>query len=91
MIYPSFMKKGDVIGVVAPSNGIVKDDDVKKLILAKENFKSLGFGVLEAKSVRKSFLGRSASAEVRAKELEQCFSNKDIKSIICATGGRVFK
>jgi len=36
MIYPEFIKVGDIIGVTAPANGITKPEKVKRLDYAKK-------------------------------------------------------
>ena len=87
MIYPKFIKDNSMIGVVAPSDGIVKASDIEKLDKAIDSLSKLGFSVVEAPSVRKSVLGRSASPRVRAKELEDMFKNKEVSTVICGTGG----
>ena len=86
MIYPKFIKDNSTIGVVAPSDGIVKASDIEKLDKAIDSLSKLGFSVVEAPSVRKSVLGRSASPRVRAKELEDMFKNKEIDEISDALG-----
>ena len=87
MIYPKFIKEHDTIGVVTPSDGIIKVEDLKKLDKACSNLIELNFAILEAPSVRKSTLGRSNTPFKRAQELEDMFKNNDVKTIICGTGG----
>lgn len=87
MIYPNFIKEKDTIGVVAPSDGVIEEEDLKKLDKACSNLIDLNFSVLEAPSVRKSTVGRSNIPRKRAKELEEMFKNKDVKAIISVAGG----
>ncbi len=87
MNYPEFLKKGDYIGICAPSDGITKPFKIKKLEAAKEQLIEMGYHVIETESVRKSEKGKSASAEVRAKEFMQLLEDDRIKLIIFAAGG----
>lgn len=87
MNYPQFLKKGDVIGICAPSGGIVGEEKITKLELAEEQLEDMGYKILETESVRKEERGRSASGEQRAKEFMELLENQNVKSIIFATGG----
>lgn len=87
MIYPEFLKDGDYIGVTAPSDGVTDDLDLKRLDNAKSKLQKLGLNVIETNNVRKSVKGRSSTPKVQAKELEELFNDKKVKSIICAGGG----
>ncbi len=87
MIYPAFLKENDIIGVTAPSNGIVNPGKLKRLDFAIKNFEHNGFSIKETSNIRTSIKGRSSDASVRAKELESLYLNKDTKAIICAAGG----
>lgn len=87
MNYPENLKIGDTIGICAPSAGIVKPEKIEKLDLAIKALENMGYKVIETASVRKDENGRSASAEVRAKEFMELLENEDVKLIIFATGG----
>ena len=87
MNYPENLKVGDTIGICAPSAGIVKPEKIEKLDLAIKALKNMGFNVIETASVRKEENGRSASAEIRAKEFMELLENEEVKLIIFATGG----
>ncbi len=87
MNYPEKLKIGDTIGICAPSAGIVKPEKIEKLDLAKIALENMGFKVIETASVRKEENGRSASAEIRAKEFMELLENDEVKLIIFATGG----
>lgn len=87
MKYPENLKKGDIIGICAPSQGITKEKDIKRLEEAEKQLKELGYNIIETDSVRKSEKGRSASGEQRAREFMQLWENKDVKLIIFAAGG----
>lgn len=87
MIYPKFIKPGDLIGVPAPSDGITEAGKLKRLDYAIKNIESKGYKVIETASVRKSTKGRSTTSENQAQELESLYLNNDVKTIICAGGG----
>lgn len=87
MIYPEFLKVNDIIGVCAPSDGVIDEAKVKRLDFAYENMKKLGFDIKESASVRKSVKGKSTNSESQARELESLYLDDDVKMIMCAAGG----
>lgn len=87
MIYPAFIKKGDIIGITAPSDGITEKLDLARLDNAIYNIENKGFNILETTDVRKSLDGQSANEKIQAKELEDLFLNNDVKAIITPCGG----
>lgn len=87
MNYPEFLKKGDCIGICAPSDGITDEYKIRKLDAAIEQLIEMGYRIIETESVRKSEKGKSASAKVRAQEFMSLLENENIKLIIFATGG----
>lgn len=87
MNYPESLKKGDTIGICAPSDGITDIEKIKKLEKAENALKQLGFNILETESVRKSSRGRSTSGEIRAKEFMELLEKDEVKMILFATGG----
>ena len=87
MIYPKFLKKGDTIGITAPSDGTVEKVDVYRLNNAIENFEKLNYKIKETPDVRTSVKGKSAPSKIQAKELEELYKDTSIPGIICASGG----
>lgn len=87
MNYPENLKKGDTIGICAPSGGITKPEKIERLNQAIEQLKSIGYKVIETANVRNSYKGRSASAKIRAQEFMELYENPEVKLIIFATGG----
>lgn len=87
MNYPESLKKGDTIGICAPSAGIIDEYKVKRLDLAIQNLESLGYKVIETESVRKDNNGRSSSKEKRAKEFMELIENEKVKLVLFAAGG----
>lgn len=87
MIYPEFLKDDDVIGISAPSDGVVQELDIKRLDNAIKKFNDIGYRVVEAKSVRKSTNGKSNDDSTRAREVEDLFKNRMVKAIFSVGGG----
>lgn len=87
MIYPKFIKKGDVIGVPAPSDGAYCEADIKRYKNAQTKLENLGYKTDLSENLFKSERGRSASSEERANEINSMFENPNINMILCATGG----
>lgn len=87
MNYPEKLKKGDTIGICAPSGGIAEKEDILQLELAENQLRKMGYKIIETKSVRKENKGRSASGKERAKEFMDLLENKEVKLIIFAAGG----
>ena len=87
MIYPRFIRPGDIIGITSPSDGI-GDDPAKnaRMDSAERQFERRGYRTIETGSVRKSVLGRSADAETRAREFMSLVENPEC-SLIMASGG----
>lgn len=84
MKYPKFLKKGDTIGICAPSAGMGKklsqyDNSLKVL-------KKQGYKIKETNSVRVNNK-RSATAKNRAKEFYELTADNSVDMIMFATGG----
>ena len=86
MIIPEKLKKGDTIGVVAPSNPII-DDNVEEIYRAKEIIEKLGFKVKFSKNLFANTNGYSATAKEKAQDINDMFRDKEVKMIWCAKGG----
>ena len=84
MIYPKFLKENDVIGITAPSAGV--GGKIESFDKSLKSIHKAGFKNLETKHVRLNN-EVSSSASVRANELKELVTNKDISMIICASGG----
>lgn len=87
MIYPKFLKEGDIIGVPAPSSGAYDEPHVNKYKNAKRKLEQMGYGVEWSKNIFKSDMSRSSDAKYRAKELTDMFENNNIDFLMCAAGG----
>ena len=86
MIIPEKLKKGDTIGVVAPSNPITEEslEDINNSIMLME---SSGFKIEFGKYVFDNSLGYGTSAIKKAEDINNMFKNPEIKAIFCASGG----
>ncbi len=87
MRYPKKLEKGDFIATTAPSAGITKEVDFKRLDNAKKNIENLGFNFIETSNVRKDDKGRSSSKKERAKQFMDLWNDDKVKAIISAGGG----
>lgn len=86
MIISEKLKKGDKIGVIAPSSPITEEslETINNSILLME---SSGFQIEFGKYVFTNELGYSATAKQKAEDINNMFANKEIKAIFCASGG----
>ncbi len=79
------LKKGDVIGVIAPSRPLW---NIKKEVdLGLERLAQHGFVIKRGKHLDKHFYYSAGSKEERVDDLHAMFADKNVKAIICATGG----
>ncbi len=87
MRYPEKLETGDMIGVTAPSAGIVKEVKQKRLDNAKSNLEKLGYKYKETENVRTDFNGISSRGEERAEQFMRLWKDNNVKAIIAADGG----
>ena len=87
MNIPDFIKKGDIIGVTAPSAGFTEQVDLTKLESAKFNLSEKGYEVIETGNVRKCEKGRSSTGKKRAEEFLSLIENEKVKYILSTSGG----
>lgn len=80
------LKKGDIIGVIAPSSAVNKDDlePINNSVLLME---AAGFHVQFGKNVFKNTLGYGATPQEKAEDVNEMFANPNIKAIFCLSGG----
>lgn len=84
MILPKRLKKKDTIGVIAPSGHLreVNIEDVKKSLI------DMGYNVKmyeSCYSIDRGYL--SGKDELRAKDLQDAFENRNIDAVFCIRGG----
>lgn len=87
MIYPQFLKKGNTIGIAAPSDGNTKEKDFVRLDHGKQKLLEKGYSVIETAHVRTSDKGRSTDGRTRAAEVNELIDNSFVKWIVSAKGG----
>jgi len=87
MNIPDFIKKGDIIGVTAPSAGFTEQVDLTKLESAKFNLSEKDYEVIETENVRKCEKGRSSTGKKRAEEFLSLIRNEEVRYILSASGG----
>lgn len=86
--YPKFIQEGDTIGIVAPSDGVVAEEDIIRLDRAIQKFKQQHFSVIEAEHVRSTDgRGKSCASPIQAKEFLNMWENEKVKAIFCVSGG----
>lgn len=79
------LKKGDTIGVVAPSSRVEAGD--AKLVNGIQYLESLGFDVILGKHVFSNTLGYAASPFEKAEDINRMFGDPAVQGILCAQGG----
>jgi len=80
---PPALKKGDLIGVVAPA-GVVKTEDLGNGVRRLEE---LGFRVALGRSLYQSARYLAGRDEERAADLAEMFANPEVKAVVAARGG----
>lgn len=83
---PTKLKKGDTIGVIAPSNYIEKDD-LEYINASIALMEASGFKVKFGKYVFEDTLGYGTSPEKRAADINWAFKADEVKAIMCVKGG----
>ena len=83
---PTKLKKGDTIGVIAPSNYIEKDD-LEYINASIALMEASGFKVKFGKYVFENTLGYGTSPEKRATDINWAFKDDEVKAIMCVKGG----
>lgn len=83
---PTKLKKGDTIGVIAPSNYIEKDD-LEYINASIALMEASGFKVKFGKYVFEDTLGYGTSPEKRATDINWAFKDDEVKAMMCVKGG----
>ncbi len=79
----SLLKKGDKIGIIAPSVGL-KDKDLTSSL---NFFKKLGLTPVLARNIKSSYRYMAGTDEERAKAINELFEDNSIKALFCLRGG----
>lgn len=85
-LVPPILKKGDTIGVIAPSDPILKED-LEAINNSIALMEKSGFKIELGKNIFSNKLGYGATAQEKAEDINYMFSNKEIKAIFCTSGG----
>ena len=86
MIYPKFLREGDLIDVPAPSDGAYCEEYIARYKNAKVNLENKGYRINLSKNIFKSDKMRSADCIERANEINEMFEDNS-NAILCAAGG----
>ena len=86
MIKPERLKKGDTIGVIAPSSPI-SEKNKEELEQARKIVEKDGFNVKYSKNLFLNTNGYSSTAKEKAEDINEMFKDKEVKMIWCAKGG----
>ncbi len=87
---PEYIKKGDTIGITAPSFGPGIEPYSLLYPIAKENIAKRGYDVIDGETVfRTDGIGIATDPEFAAKELMDFYKRGDIDAIISAGGGEL--
>ena len=87
---PAFVKKGDTIGVTAPSFGCTIEPYITRFESAVKKFNSKGFNVKVGNCVHKSDgIGISSLPEACAEELVTFYNDDENAALISAGGGEL--
>ncbi len=86
LIIPDTLKRGDIIGLVSPSSG-PSSLALHRIDQAKAAIEKLGYNVKIASHALKSNGYVSSSIKDRVSDIHDLFLNKDVKAIMCTTGG----
>lgn len=84
LIKPKKLKKGAVIGFIALSGVIEKEENIYR---AKEYFEKKGYKVIFSKNIFNKNRYLAGSDEDRVKALHEFFKDKSVDAILCARGG----
>ena len=83
---PKALKRGDTIGIIAPSDCIVGEKR-EEVLRAREIVERDGFKVKFAKNLFSDTNGYSATVHEKAEDLNAMFADDEVKMVLCAKGG----
>ena len=86
VIHPRKLSPGDTIGIVAPSDPVLPDQE-PKLQAGITVLENLGFKVKHGRHIRSTALGFSAAPQEKADDINAMFADPAVSAIICAQGG----
>ncbi len=84
VLKPSALKPGDTIAISSPAGAVWDDTQVEKF---KDIVESLEFKVKLGQTLKEKHGYFAGTDELRAKEINAFFTDKDVKGIFCMKGG----
>lgn len=78
---------GDTIGIISPSAPITENLK-EQFNRGLQVFKNMGFKIKLSKNVYANTLGYSATVSEKVEDINEMFTNKEVKAIICSQGGQ---
>ncbi|HUI31637.1 MAG TPA: LD-carboxypeptidase [Candidatus Acidoferrales bacterium] len=84
VIKPPRLKKGDLISIISPASAPLESEKVHS---GAKYFESLGYRVTISKNVFNVEGYLAGTDEERAEDINQAFSDRNVKAIICSRGG----
>ena len=88
MKIPAPLRKGETIGVTAPSFGVDDPLDRNRFANARSKFESMGYRVVETPDVYTcDETGRSAPAQQRVDEMTALLKDPEVRWVVSAKGG----
>lgn len=86
MLKPEKIKKGDTIGIIAPSNPII-GENIQEIETAKKKIEEIGFKIKFSENLFSNKNIYSATAKEKAEDINKMFKDPEVKMIWCAKGG----
>ncbi len=83
-IFPKALKKGDLIGIIAPAS---PPSSIEKIYKGAEYFERLGYRVTFGKNIEKVHGYLAGDDKQRADDVNQMFADKKVKAIVAVRGG----
>lgn len=89
ILKPPRLKKGDLIGVVAPAYPFPNESDKDyyfEYLRGKKELELMGFSVVEGKNIHKKEWWRAGTPKERADDINDMYKNPDVKAVIAHDG-----
>lgn len=80
---PSYLKKGDIIGITAPAGWITAEE----IQPAVQVMQSWGYKILVGETIGKKDFTFAGTDDERLNDLQKMLDDKSVKAIMCARGG----
>ena len=84
MLYGKKLKKGDTIGLIAPSGAVRTEGAIERAVAQTEQ---MGFCVKLGESCGQKYGYLSGTDEVRARDVNAMFRDPEVDAIVCVRGG----